>query len=151
MSRNRYEEHNRSACIVDGDNLTHGGKDTVADVAHVLQRVAMVSDGLPVTFAMQRELAAAYLPAYVGHGWGIRFAAMTPDAADRELLEAAKDYIAHGVRDVLVASGDHAFARLAGHARLHVLTYRLALSNRLRIAATTVTYLDDLLAKPSAA
>ena len=145
-----HTTHHRCACLVDGDNLAHGGQDAIDDFAHVLSRVAHATQGIPVTFALQRALAIRYLPAFAALGWGIRFAPMTPDAADRELLEAATDYVAHGIERVIVASGDHAFAPLARHAELHVLTYRRSLSHRLRMAATSISYLDDLVAKPAA-
>ncbi len=136
--------NNRVAAIVDGDNMTRGGQICVPQVGRVLGRIAMVSHGAPVTFAMQRRQAITYMTAYTGFGWGIHVASMAPDAADADLMDAAADHIAHGASDLIVASGDHAFTELAGQAQLHVLAYRHHLSRRLRLAATTVTYLDDL-------
>lgn len=142
--------HPRTACIIDGDNLTMGGALPVPEVAGVMRRLSRLTDGMPVTFAMQRKLAANYMTAYAGLGWGLHFASMEPDAADIELLDAAADYVRHDVTDLVVASGDHAFADIARRARLHVCSYRSSLSRRLQMAATTVTYLDDLLV-PAAA
>lgn len=147
MSHHRTK---RTACIVDGDNITGGGQLAVTEVAGVLQRLSELTSGFPVTFAMQRRLAPRYMPAYVGLGWGIKFASMAPDAADLELLEAAEDYLTHEVTDLVVVSGDHAFVNLAAQARLHVVAYRRSLSSRLRLAASSVRYLDDLLV-PAAA
>jgi hypothetical protein len=142
---NHRDLHDRTACIIDGDNIARGGELPLGSVTRVLARVSALSRGCSVTFAMQRRLAANYMTAYSGLGWGIRFASMAPDAADRELLEAAADYVTHDVKRLLVVSGDHAFAELAGVVPLHVCSYRDSLSRRLRLAATSVTYLDDLL------
>jgi hypothetical protein len=136
----------RTACIIDGDNVAIGGQVPVPDVARVLGQLSALTMGRSVTFAMQQRLAVQYMTAYADLGWAIRFASMAPDAADVELLDAAADYLAHDVTDLLVVSGDHAFADLAGHARLHVCAYRSSLSKRLQLAATSVTYLDDLIA-----
>jgi hypothetical protein len=135
----------RVAAVVDGDSLTKGGQVEVRELTRVLVRVAEAVREYPVTFAMQRRLAVRYMTAYSGLGWGIRFASMEPDAADHLLVEAAEDHARHAVTDLVVASGDHAFAELASTARLHVLSYRSSLSRRLELAATSVTYLDDLL------
>jgi hypothetical protein len=136
----------RVAVIVDGDNVTRGGRLAVADVSHVMAHLAHLTDRWPVTCALQSRVAADYMRAYARLGWGIRFAPMGPDAADLVLLEVAEDYLAHAVTDLVVVSGDHAFAALASKARLHVLSYRTSLSRELELAATSVTYLDDLLA-----
>ena len=112
MSHHTYLT-NRQACLIDGDNLARGGQVAVNAVGHVLDRIALFTEGLPVTFAMQSRLAKSYMPAYAGHGWGLRFASMAPDAADQELLEAAAGYIASDVGTLVVVSGDHAFAELA--------------------------------------
>lgn len=137
-------ELHRTACIVDGDNVTRGGQLRLSDVAFVMDHLARLTERWPVTVALQKRLAIEYMTAYAELGWGIRFASMEPDAADELLLEAADDYIAHNVTDLIVVSGDHTFAELAGSARLHVLAYRSCLSRELKLAATTVTYLDDL-------
>jgi hypothetical protein len=136
----------RTACIIDGDNVASGGQVPISDVATILGRLSVLNKGLPVTFAMQRRLAAQYMTTYASRGWSVRFASMAPEAADEELLEAAGDYLARGVNDLVVVSGDHAFAGLARHARLHVCAYRSSLSRTLRMAATDVHYLDDLIA-----
>ncbi len=146
---NEHIAVSRVAAVIDGDNLTRGGQLDLSVTTGVLTRIAEATAEHPVTFAMQRRLAVRYMTAYSGLGWGIRFASMAPDAADVLLHEAAEDYAAHSVTDLVVASGDHAFADLAGSLRLHVFSYRGCLSLRLRLAATTVTYLDDLL--PAAA
>lgn len=140
----------RFAAIIDGDNLTRGGMLGVGTMQGILGSVAVVVQGWPVAFAMQRRQAQRYMTAYAGHGWGIRFASMAPDAADRMLLDDAASFLSHGVTDLVVASGDHAFTDLALHVRLHVLAYRGGLSKRLRMAATTVNYLDDDVFAPAA-
>lgn len=140
------ESTGRVACIVDGDNITQGGRLGLADARDALAHLAHLTERWPVTCALQHRLAVEYMVAYATLGWAIRFAAMGPDAADRVLLEVAEDYLAHGVTDLVVASGDHAFAVLASRARLHVVSYRRCLSRELRAAATTVTHLDDAVA-----
>jgi hypothetical protein len=140
----------RFACIVDGDNVTRGGRLGLADVSHVMAHVAHLTERWQVTCALQSRVAVDYMSAYAGLGWGIRFASMGPDAADLALLEVAGDYLAHDVTDLIVVSGDHAFAELADRARLHVLSYRSCLSRELAAAATTVTYLDDLVVATAA-
>jgi hypothetical protein len=136
----------RVAAIVDGDNVTRGGRLGLADVSHVMAHLAHLTERWPVTCALQSRVAVDYMSAYVRLGWRIRFAPMGPDAADLVLLEDAEDYLTHAVTDLVVVSGDHAFAALAPRARLHVLSYRSSLSRELELAATTVTHLDDLLA-----
>lgn len=140
----------RFACIVDGDNVTRGGQLGLADVSHVMAYVAHLTERWPVTCALQNRVAVDYMSAYAGLGWRVRFAPMGPDAADLVLLEVADDHLAHAVTDLVVVSGDHAFAELASRARVHVLSYRSCLSRALSEVATTVTYLDDLVV-PAAA
>src|SRR4051812_37485242 len=101
MSRGR-DYGKRVAGVVDGDNVTRGGQLPVWEVAQVLRRVAALTEGLPVTFAMQRRQAQAYMTAYAELGWGIRITSMAPDAADDLLREVAQDYFDHAVCDLVV-------------------------------------------------
>ena len=140
----RQEVTPRFAAIVDGDNLTHGGQLELPQVRSVLSSVAVLLEDCPVAFAMQSRQAARYLSAYADLRWLRRFASMAPDAADEVLLEDAQFFLERGVTDLWVASGDHAFAELAEGVRLHVVCHRSSLSKRLRLAATTVTYLDGI-------
>jgi hypothetical protein len=65
-----------------------------------------------------------------------------PDGADGVLLHQARRLRKRGVERFLVASNDHAFARIAKSAELHVLTLSDAqVSGRLRAAACSVTVL----------
>ena len=134
----------RFACLVDGDNVTRGGQLGLADVSHVMSYVAHLTERWPVTCALQERVAMDYMSAYARLGWRIEFAPMGPDAADLVLLDAAKGHLAHDVTDLIVVSGDHAFAELADRVRLHVLSYRSCLSRQLAAVASSVTYLDDL-------
>jgi hypothetical protein len=134
----------RFACLVDGDNVTRGGRLGLADVSHVLAYVAHLTERWPVTCALQERVAREYMSAYARLGWRIEFAPMGPDAADLVLLDAATCHVAHDVTDLVVVSGDHAFAELADRVRLHVLSYRTCLSRELSAVASSVTYLDDL-------
>ncbi len=136
----------RFAAVVDGDNLTRGAQLDLGSVTRVLGWLSRFADEWPVTFAIQGCQVPKYLPAFAGCHWAVRFVPKTPDAADRLLIEAAAHARDHGVTDLVVASGDHAFAELAGEVRLHVFCYRSSLSRQLELAATTVTYLDELVA-----
>lgn len=134
----------RFACIVDGDNVTRGGQLGLAGVCDVMAYVAHLAEGWPVTCALQRRVAVDYMRAYAPHGWAVKFASMDPDAADAMLLEVADDYLEHGITDLVVVSGDHAFATLASRARLHVVAYDGGLSRELADVAATVTLLDEV-------
>ena len=66
-----------------------------------------------------------------------------PQGADGVLLRHARRLRKRGVERFYVASNDHAFARIAASAELHVVTLTDDyVSSRLRAAATTVTVLS---------
>jgi hypothetical protein len=86
----------------------------------------------------------ACIPELASRGWGLTLVPALPDAADLALIEAGRQMAASGVTDLVIVSGDHAFAALAPVARLHVIARRGCLSRQLRLAATTITYLPEL-------
>lgn len=96
--------------------------------------------GMPVRVATAEQVLRAIMTD-LPRGWGLTLVPTQPDAADMALIEAGQAFTASGVTDLVVVSGDHAFVPLAAHARLHVITRPGQLSNALRLAATTVTYL----------
>lgn len=68
--------------------------------------------------------------------------ARDPDGADGVLLRQARRLRKRGVEQLLIASNDRAFARLAASAELHVVTLTGDLvSGRLRAVARSVTVL----------
>lgn len=76
------------------------------------------------------------------HGIRVVCGARNPDGADGVLLRQARRLRKGGVERFLVASNDHAFARIANFAELHVVTLTSDyMSSRLRSAASSVTVL----------
>lgn len=100
--------------------------------------------GIPVRAAAGARVVKACMPELASRGWGLTLVTARPDAADRALIEAGRQMAASGVIDLVIVSGDHAFAALASVARLHVIARRGCLSRRLRLAATTITHLPAL-------
>lgn len=100
--------------------------------------------GIPVRVAAGPRVVKACIPELGSRGWGLTLVTARPDAADRALIEAGRQMAASGVTDLVIVSGDHAFATLAPVARLHVIARRGSLSRQLRLAATTITYLPAL-------
>ena len=100
--------------------------------------------GIPVRAASGPRVMKACIPELASRGWGLTLVAARPDAADQALVEAGRQMAASGVTDLVLVSGDHAFAALASVARLHVIARRGSLSRQLRLAATTITYLPEL-------
>lgn len=141
-----------AAALIDVDNLALGGGRRPGELVVVLDHIMTLTQDMPVTAAMNRQVAERYLPCFAPRGWRTLITDSTPDAADRVLLEAGRDHADRGRQSLLVASGDHAFARLSSVAYLHVLSFQGQLSRRLRLAATSVMLLDDLIpARPAAA
>lgn len=100
--------------------------------------------GIPVRVACGPWVVNACMPELASRGWGRTLVPGEPDAADLALIEAGRQMAACGVTDLVIVSGDHAFATLAPVARLHVIARRGSLSRQLRLAATTITYLPAL-------
>jgi hypothetical protein len=103
--------------------------------AHLVDMPVRVASGPRVVKACMTELAS--------RGWGLTLISAEPDAADRALIEAGRHLAACGVTDLVVVSGDHVFATLAGVARLHVIAHPEKLSRALRLAATSVRHLPS--------
>jgi hypothetical protein len=111
-----------------------------SELLHVLSGTLT---GMPVRVATGTHVLKASMTD-LPCGWGLSLVPTVPDAADLALIEAGLQFAACGVTDLVVVSGDHAFVTLAPHARLHVISRPRQLSNALRLAATTVTYLPAL-------
>lgn len=146
-SASEYATHvesstSRWAALVDIENIVimDGCRLSAAPGQFLLEAVEARVLGMPVRAATGENVLRQHLPALASSSWGLTLVRTEPDAADRALLDAADDFAHRGVTDLVVASGDHAFAALASKARLHVIAHRSHLSKRLRLAATTVTY-----------
>ena len=100
--------------------------------------------GIPVRVACGPWVVKACMPELASRGWGRTVVHGERDAADLALIEAGQSLAACGVTDLVIVSGDHAFAALAPVARLHVIARRGCLSCQLQLAATTITYLPAL-------
>lgn len=76
------------------------------------------------------------------HGIRVICGGRNPDGADGVLLWQARRLRKRGIERFVVASNDHAFARLAASAEVHVVTLTDDyVSGRLRTAARSVTVL----------
>ena len=139
----RFTPLHRHAGLIDFENITYDSHAvaTCAVAEQMLRHVRPVVDGMLTTLALQARLAPIYLPILDGP-WSQRWVPSEPDAADHELLREAHHYVSLGVTDLVIVSGDGIFAQLSGHCRLHVFARRGRLSRSLRMAATSVTFLD---------
>ena len=135
----------RFAAIVDLENIAIVNDRSVSLaemqvlVAAVVGRVA----DMPVRVATGINVLRPYMDLLLHQPWGLTLVETEPDAADRALCEAARDFVHCGVTDLVVVGGDHAYVPFAAHARLHVMSHADHLSNALRLAATTVTFLPE--------
>ena len=134
----------RQAGLVDLENLTMSddGRRPLLTAAATLEAVAGVTGGMPVRAAMTKSFLRDYLTPLAITGWGIETVKPGPDAADAVLLERGREFVAAGYTDLIIVSGDHAFAELGDLACLHVVSLRGRLSFRLRRRAQSVTLLD---------
>ena len=98
---------------------------------------------MPVRVASGPRVVKACMTELASRGWGLTLVSAGPDAADLALIEAGRHLASCGVTDLVVVSGDHAFAALASVARLHVIAYPEKLSAALRLAAYSITALPD--------
>lgn len=133
----------RFAAVIDLENLAiaHGRRLSTDETRRLLSSFAPQVSNMPVRVASGERILCPNMSA-LDPTWGLSLASTEPDAADHLLIGAAHNFIACGVSDLVVASGDHAFVPLAAFARLHVVSHADHLSRELRMAATTVTYLS---------
>jgi hypothetical protein len=133
----------RFAALVDLENavIVAGGRIPAEQRRDLFEALDHHLAGMPVRAASGGPVVKACLPELAHRGWGLTLVSPEPDAADHALIEAGLHLTSAGVTDLVVVSGDHAFARLAPAARLHVITHPAQLSTALRLAATTVTHL----------
>lgn len=131
----------RFAALVDIENtlFRHGALLTPADATTVLGELRRTVAGIPTRVAIGPGLMRRHLADLASFGGGISLVEPAPDAADTALIEAGRAFAAASVTDLVIVSGDHAFATLASVARLHVVSHPGNLSRRLRLAATTIT------------
>lgn len=135
----------RFAALVDIENaaIVHGVLLPAPVRSELLHGLRGTLAGMPVRVATGASVLKASMTD-LPRGWGLTLVPTEPDAADVALIDAGLLFAGCGVTDLVVVSGDHAFVALAAHARLHVITRPGQLSNALRLAATTVTYLPAL-------
>ena len=112
------------------------GEETRTLLASIAPRVR----DMPVRVATGERVLRPNMDA-INPRWGPTLVRAEPDAADRALIDTAHHFIRGGITDLVVGSGDHAFASMAALARLHVVSHADHLSKSLQIAATTVSYL----------
>ncbi len=136
----------RAAALVDLENtvIYDGLRIPCCLGRPLLDLVRERAQGMPTRVATGQKVLREYMPALAGLGWGLTPVSAEPDAADMALIEVGYAFIRCGITDLLVVSGDHAFVELAPWARLHVIAHAGHLSRRLRLAATTVTYLPPI-------
>jgi hypothetical protein len=132
----------RFAALVDIENaaIVEGRLLQAPQRRDLLNTLHRALTGMPVRVATGTHVLKASMTD-LPRGWGLSLVPTQPDAADLALIEAGLQLAGCGVTDLVVVSGDHAFVALAAHARLHVITRPGQLSNALRLAAATVTYL----------
>lgn len=135
----------RFAALVDIENaLLSGGQLAPTDHRRALfAELDRGVEAMPVRLASGAHVLRVCVAELAARPWGMTLVPTEPDAADRALLEAGRHFAKTGVTDLVVVSGDRAFASLAAVARLHVIAHRQQLSAALRMAATTVTDLPD--------
>jgi hypothetical protein len=133
----------RFAALVDLENavIVAGGRIPAEQRRDLFEALDHHLAGMPVRAASGGPVVKACVPELAHRGWGLTLVSPEPDAADHALIEAGLHLTSAGVTDLVVVSGDHAFARLAPAARLHVITHPAQLSTALRLAAITVTHL----------
>lgn len=122
----------RRYALVDIENLTQGAKATASDVYRLwelLKRQAPgFSDADHIVIGAARRVARKYRGAIQGDNVKWVVGADAPDGADTALLAAIDLYrVARDFDEVVIVSGDHAFARLARRAdafglRVHVVS-----------------------------
>lgn len=136
----------RSAALADLDNvlISQGHMLCPSEAVSVLAASDALVTGIPVRVACGRSILRTHMSALASRGWGLTPVPPTPDAADRVLVADGCGFVSCGVTDLFVISGDGYFAALAEVARLHVIAPRGCLSEKLRRAASTVTYLPPL-------
>jgi hypothetical protein len=139
-------KHGRFAAIVDLENvaISRDGHVSQAQMQVLLSAIGAHVSGMPVRVATGINILRTYTDLISLQHWGLTLVKTEPDAADKALCEAARDFIRCGGTDIIVVSGDHSFIPLAAHANLHVISHADHLSKALHFAATTVKYLPDL-------
>jgi NYN domain len=118
--------------MIDLENPTRGAKATPADVAKLWRLIKEQAPGIAprdhVVIGTSRAVAVRYRPAIEGPNVRWVVGADAKDGADRALLAAINVFdVARRYDELVVVSGDHAFAPLARRAKqlglaVHVVT-----------------------------
>jgi hypothetical protein len=131
--------HATSALLWDLDNVSPPWTD-LASLAEALG--ALVEPGAPQVAAANWRAFNSCRSTLRAHGIRVICGGHKPEGADNVLLRQARRLGRRGVERFIVASNDHAFARIAHFAELHVVTLTVEyVSGRLRTNAQTVTVL----------
>lgn len=148
------ESRKRRYVLVDVENPTSGARATCQEVAALWRILKEQAPGIGpddhVVVGASRRVARKYRPAIQGENVRWVIGADAPDAADRALLAAIDLYrVARDYDELVIVSGDHAFAALARRAKQFGLsvqvvtaqdpTQRTALSRELAATADTQT------------
>lgn len=149
----------RRYVLFDVENLTHGAKATPEELASLWERIAQGPAQLNptdhVVVGAARAVAHRYRSALPGRNIKWVVGANAPDGADRALLAAINLFeVARRYDELVILSGDHAFADIARRARamglnVHVVTVRhpeqrSMLARSLRVTADKHTVVDFL-------
>lgn len=141
------DAHGRFAAILDLENIAivDDRRVSQAEMKVLLSAIQAQVFGMQVRVASGVHVLRAYMNLMDLQRWGLTLVKTEPDAADKALCVAAHEFVRSGATDIVVVSGDgKAFAPLAAHARVHVISHPDHLSKALRLAATTVTHLPTL-------
>lgn len=134
----------RAAAVIDLENvlIESNGSHHGDCASATLGSLSTLTAGVPSRTAMGPRLLGSHMRDVSATSWGLTLTTSAPNAADRALLQQAAAWVDAGVTDLIVVSGDHAFAELASQARLHVVSHAAKLSRTLRLAAFSVTLLS---------
>lgn len=146
------DSRKRRYFLVDIENLTHGAKGTRSDAAKLWDVLTQQAPGIApldhVVIGAARNVVRKYRATITGANIKWVTGANAPDGADRALLAAIDLYrVARDFEELVIVSGDHAFADVARRAQklgltVHVVTadspgQRPALSKKLASVANT--------------
>ncbi|MBE7326033.1 hypothetical protein IEQ44_15390 [Nocardioides sp. Y6] len=133
--------HTRFAALVDIENvlISDGRLLDQSEASDLVQDLRGCLGPIPTRLATGPKVLGRHTAAVTAFGAGLTLVGTSPDAADAALVEAGRDFVAAGVTDLVIVSGDHAFTELASIARLHVVSHSHHLSRRLQLAASTLT------------
>jgi len=126
----------RRYLLVDIENLTHGAKATRDDAAKLWDVLTQQAPGIAphdhVVIGAARSVVRKYRTTITGANIKWVTGANTPDGADHALLAAIDLYrVARDFDELVIVSGDHAFAGLARRAQQFGLTVHVVTADSL--------------------